>query len=71
MTDRWKNRRRMAWLAVSASLAFPLLLLAVPDGSSLATVAIPFYSFTSVVVGSYIGWATADDRWQKPEESNA
>ena len=25
--DRWKNRRRMAWLALLAGLLFPLLLL--------------------------------------------
>ena len=64
MTDRWTNRRRMAWLSLIAGLCFPLLLL-VTDSQQLKDIATPFYMFVSAVVGSYIGFATIDDKWSK------
>ncbi len=62
--DRWKNRRRMAWLALLAGLLFPLLLLW-SDSDQLGSVAGAFYVFVTGVVGSYSGWAVMDDKWQK------
>ena len=59
--DRWKNRRRMAWLALIAGLAFPGLLL-YTDSAQLGAVAGAFYLFVTGVVASYIGWATIDDK---------
>jgi hypothetical protein len=59
--DRWKNRRRMAWLALLAGLAFPLLLL-YTESDQLGSVAGAFYVFVSAVVASYIGWASWDDK---------
>jgi hypothetical protein len=61
--DRWKNRRKMAWAALMASLAYPLLLL-YTESDQLGAVAGPFYIFTGAVVGAYIGFATVDDKWQ-------
>lgn len=58
--DRWKNRRRMAWLSLLAGLAFPLLLL-YTESTQLGAVAGAFYVFITGVVASYIGWATWDD----------
>ena len=58
---RWKNRRRMAWASLLASLAYPLLLIAVEDGQALASIAGPFYLFTGAVVSVYIGAATWED----------
>jgi len=58
--DRWKNRRRMAWLSMLAGLVFPLLIL-VSESPTLGTIAMPFYIFVSAVVGSYMGFATMDD----------
>lgn len=58
--DRWKNRRRMAWLAMLAGLGFPLLLLKT-DSPQLGAIAVPFYLFVSAVVGTYIGGAVVDD----------
>lgn len=58
--DRWKNRRRMAWLALLAGLLFPLLLLW-SDSDQLGSVAGAFYVFCTGVVASYIGWASWDD----------
>lgn len=66
---RWKNRRRMAWLALIAGLAFPVLLLAT-DSQQLGAVAMPFYTFVGLVVGAYIGFATVDDKWQQPPRAD-
>lgn len=62
--DRWRNRRRMAWSALIGGLGFPLLVLAT-DSEQLTGIAGPFYAFVGAVVGAYIGFATADDKWQK------
>jgi hypothetical protein len=62
--DRWKNRRRMAWLALLAGLAFPVLLL-YTESEQLGAVAGAFYVFVGAVVASYIGWATIDDTQTK------
>lgn len=62
--DRWKNRRRMAWASLTAGLLFPLLLLW-SDSDQLGSVAGAFYVFVTGVVSAYIGFATADDKWQK------
>ena len=59
--DRWKNRRRMAWVSLVAGLVYPLLLW-VSDSDQIGSVAGPFYLFVTGVVASYIGWATVDDR---------
>jgi hypothetical protein len=58
--DRWKNRRKMAWLSMIAGLLFPLLILGTND-PNLGAIAVPFYMFVSAVVGAYIGFATYDD----------
>jgi hypothetical protein len=62
--DRWKNRRRMAWLAMFAGLVFPLLIL-VSESPTLGDIAMPYYIFVSAVVGAYVGFATIDDKWHK------
>jgi hypothetical protein len=58
--DRWKNRRRMAWLSLIAGLVFPALMLI----NDLSSIAGAFYLFVGSVVGAYIGFATVDDKWQ-------
>ena len=60
--DRWKNRRAMAWLSLFGGLGFPLLLL-VTESPQLGAIAVHFYLFVGAVVGSYIGFATLDDKW--------
>jgi len=65
--DRWKNRRKMAWAALVAGLAYPLLLL-YTESDQLGAVAGPFYIFAGAVVGAYIGFATVDDKWQHDKE---
>lgn len=63
--DRWKNRRKMAWLSMIAGLLFPLLVLGTDD-PNLGAIAAPFYVFVSAVVGAYIGFATYDDTHRNP-----
>jgi hypothetical protein len=58
--DRWRNRRLMAWAALIAGLAFPLLLLW-SESDQLGAVAGAFYVFVGAVVVAYNGFATADD----------
>ena len=64
MKDRWKNRRRMAWLSMIAGLLYPLLILA-SESPTLGQVALPFYGFVAGVVMAYIGAATYDDCHKK------
>lgn len=59
-TDRWKNRRRMAWAALLAGVLFPLLLIW-SNSEQLGAVAGAFYVFVTGVVGAYMGFATYDD----------
>lgn len=66
MNDRWKNRRRMAWLALLAGLLYPALMIVTDSAAQFGAVTGPFYLFVGTVVGAYIGFATADDKWQKP-----
>lgn len=61
--DRWKHRRRMAYGALLAGLCYPVLLI-FTESDQLGAVAAPFYTFVSLVVGTYIGFATVDDKWQ-------
>jgi len=58
--DRWRNRRKMAWLSMLAGLFFPLLILAT-ESPTLGQIALPFYGFVGAVVAAYIGFATYDD----------
>jgi hypothetical protein len=66
--DRWKNRRRMAWLSMLAGLFFPLLLL-VTDSAQLSQIAPPFYIFVGMIVTAYIGGAVVDDNWNKKNDT--
>lgn len=67
--DRWKNRRKMAWICVIAGLTFPLLILA-SESPTLGQIALPFYGFVAGVVMTYIGGAVIDDHWQKQDARN-
>ena len=58
--DRWRNRRKMAWISMIAGLLFPMLLL-VTESAQLGAIAAPFYVFVGGVVAAYIGFATLDD----------
>lgn len=67
MTDRWKNRRRMAWLAMLGGLFMPLLVLAT-ESEHVVGIAIPAYSFFTFIVSMYIGGVVVDDKNFKDKE---
>lgn len=64
MSNRWRHRRAMAWLSLVAGILYPVLLV-FTDNANIADVAMPFYLFITGVVGSYIGFATLDDKWSE------
>ena len=67
--DRWRHRRKMAWIAFWAGVSYPLLLMITmifDKEASMLTLAVPYLMFLASVVGAYIGMATMDDKWQKP-----
>lgn len=61
-STKWKNMRRMAWISLGVSLAFPVLVYMSPDGKALVDIAMPFYLFTGSVVGAYMGFSTWGDK---------
>lgn len=63
-TDRWKNRRRMAWTALVAILCVTYLALFKVPLERLAVlkeVITWFYFVMGSIVGAYVGFATLDD----------
>ena len=58
--DRWKNRRKMAWITLLSGVSFPLLILST-ESDVLGQIALPFYGFVMGVVMTYIGAATYED----------
>lgn len=57
----WRNRRRMAWIALLGGMAYPALVL-VTDNDAIAGIAPHYYLFAGAVVGAYIGFATWGDK---------
>lgn len=72
--DRWKNRRKMAWICLWAGVSFPawlLMAMLIGDVSPLVSIATPYLVFIGSVVGAYIGFATVDDKWHPDGERDA
>ncbi len=65
---RWKNRRKMAWLAMASMVCFTGILLTpfITDEriNSLAGVFDAFYFAMASVVGAYMGFTTWASRKQ-------
>lgn len=61
MTDRWKNRRRMAWISLIAGLIYPGLCY-FTESEQLGAIAPHFYMFFGAIVLGYLGFATWDDK---------
>ena len=61
MKDRWTHRRRMAYASLIAALLFPILTVFTAS-EQLGAISGAFYLFVSAVVGSYVGFATWDDK---------
>jgi uncharacterized MnhB-related membrane protein len=58
----------MAWLAALCGLLlFPIIIFIAPDVNirdALVGIAMPYYLFSGAIVGAYIGFSTADDKWK-------
>lgn len=69
--DRWRNRRRMAWVALWAIMIvtyFALFSVPVERLNVLKEVITWFYFVMGSVVGAYVGFATLDDiQTRKPK----
>lgn len=65
--DRWKNRRKMAWLSLIAGLSYPLLMWISGD-PNLVAIAPAFFVFVTGVVGAYTICATVDDKNFKDQQ---
>lgn len=68
--DRWKNRRKMAWICVLSGCLYPILVL-FTKSQELSAIAWPYYTFVGSVAGAYIGFATFDDRWREQNANSA
>ena len=66
---RWKNRRRMAWGAFFATIAVVAILLtpfvAETRITVMESIIVAFLWTMGAIIGLYIGFATADDKWKK------
>lgn len=62
-TDRWKNRRLMAWLSLLSGIFYPLIVL-YSDSEQLGAIAPHFYLFVTGVVAVYTAGVVVDDHLQ-------
>jgi len=68
---QWQNRRRMAWVALISMLIVTFcMLFYVKESrlSSLDSVVTWFYTAMAAIVGSYVGFATFDQKWRDRAE---
>lgn len=62
--DKWKNRRRMAWIAFGSTILYPFFA-AVLGNEVITSLATHHYTFATSVVMIYIGGAVVDHWLQK------
>lgn len=65
---RWKNRRRMAWIALISMLIvtyWALFKIPVERIEHLDDIITFFYLTMSGIIMGYLGFATLDDKWKK------
>ena len=62
--DRWRNRRRMAWVALFALIGFGVACLILKIAETQLSLLINIVWICGSVVGAYVGFATFDDKWQ-------
>lgn len=65
---RWRHRRRLIYGTVG--LAFTMIVVAmvdVTDRQVSSQLVVGAVSLLSIVLGSYVGFATFDDKWQKDD----
>lgn len=71
ISNRWKHRRRMAYISLLSILIvtyFLLFKIPIEKIKVLENVVTWYYITMSSIIGAYLGFATLDDKWKK--ESN-
>jgi hypothetical protein len=65
--ERWKHRRRMAYISLAAVMLVTywcLFEIEVERVKALDTIITWFYIIMGSVVGAFVGFATLDDKWK-------
>lgn len=65
--NRWKHRRRMAYIALAAILLVTYWCMFTVESDRLKVldpIITWFYIIMGSVVGAYVGFATLDDKWR-------
>lgn len=71
LSNRWKHRRRMAYIALFSILAATYVcLFRIPTEKlkALEVIITWFYVTMGSIIGAYVGFATLDDKWRKGSE---
>jgi len=71
LKDRWKHRRRMAYIALFAILVVTYVCLFKIDArklDALEVIVTWFYVTMGSIIGAYVGFATLDDKWQNKKK---
>lgn len=69
--DRWKHRRRMAYIALLSILLVTyacLFKIEVKRLDALEVIITWFYVTMGSIIGAYVGFATLDDKWQNKKK---
>lgn len=68
LLDKWKNRRRMAWVSLYSIIVVTIMAfycVPIEKLKVLESVITWFYTIQGGIVGSYIGLATFSEKWEK------
>jgi len=71
--NRWKHRRRMAYISLLSILVVTYwCLFEVPPArlKVLDNIITWFYIIMGSVIGAYVGFATLDDKWKDTNKAN-
>ena len=69
--ERWKNRRKLAYISLYAILfvmGVSLFVVPEPKLNALADIISTFFFVMASIIGTYIGAATLDDKWNKKKD---
>jgi len=73
LADRWRHRRRMAYIAIISMLIVTyccLFKLSPEKIKVLENIISWFYLTMGSIVGAYVGFATLDDKWRKEDKKS-
>lgn len=68
IANRWKHRRRMAYMAMLSVIAVTYQLMfhiTAEKIKALENIITWYYITMGSIIGAYLGFATLDDKWKK------